>query len=48
MIRYITLSVYSMIVTRFLTNFVKKLLKYRYPEARGKFIKSIGVELDEI
>ena len=47
MIRYITLSVYSMIITRFLTNFVKKLLKYRYPEAQGKFIKSIGVDPDE-
>ena len=36
-----------MIITRFLTNFVKKLLKYRYPEAQGKFIKSIGVDPDE-
>ena len=41
------MSVYSMIITRFLTNFVKKLLKYRYPEAQGKFIKSIGVDPDE-
>ena len=44
MIRYITLSVYSMIITRVFIKLREKLLKYRYPEAQDKFIKSIGVD----
>lgn len=47
MIRYITLSVYSMIITRVFIKLREKLLKYRYPEAQDKFIKSIGVDPDE-
>ena len=47
MSRYITLSAYSMIITRFFIKLRKKLLKYRYPEAQDKFIKSIGVDPDE-
>lgn len=45
--RYITLSVYSMIITRFFFKLREKLLKYRYPEAQDKFIKFIGVDPDE-
>ena len=47
MSRYITLSAYSMIITRFFIKLREKLLKSRYPEAQDKFIKSIGVDPDE-
>lgn len=47
MTRYITLSAYSMIITRFFIKLREKLLKYRYPEAQDKFIRSIGVDPDE-
>jgi len=47
MSRYITLSAYSMIITRFFIKLREKLLKYRYPESQDKFIRSIGVDPDE-
>jgi hypothetical protein len=36
-----------MIITRFFIKLREKLLKYRYPEAQDKFIRSIGVDPDE-
>jgi len=36
-----------MIITRFFLKLREKLLKYRYPDAQDKFIRSIGVDPDE-